>query len=45
MNARVGDSEVQGVVGKFGVSWVNENRIKLNEVCTEKRLSVRNTFL
>ena len=25
MNARVGDSEVEGVVGKFGVSWVNEN--------------------
>ena len=43
MNARAGDSEV-GVAGKFGVSGVNENGRKLTEMCTEKRLSVGNTF-
>ena len=40
MNARVGDSEAEGVIGKFGVSDANENGRKLAELCTEKRLSV-----
>ena len=44
MNARVGDGEVEGVVGKFGVSGVTENGRKLIEMCTEKRLSLGNTF-
>ena len=44
MNARVGESEVKGVVGKFGVSEVNENGRKLIEMYTEKRLSLGNTF-
>ena len=44
MNARVGDNEVEGVVGKFGVSGVNENGRKLIEMCTEKKLGLGNTF-
>ena len=44
MNARVGDSEVEGVVGKFGASGANKNGRKLMEMCTEKRLSAGNTF-
>ena len=44
MNARVGDNEI-GVVGKFGVSWANENERKLSEMCTESRLSVGNRFV
>ena len=43
MNAMLGDSEV-GVVGKFGVSGVNENGRKLIEMCIEKRLSLGNRF-
>ena len=35
---------VEGVVGKFGVSGANENGRKLIEMCTEKRLSLGNTF-
>ena len=45
MNARVGDSEVEGVVGKCGVSGVNDNGRKLIEMCTEERLSVEIQFL
>ena len=30
MNARMGGREMEGVVGKFGVSRMNENGIKLN---------------
>ena len=37
MNARVGDSKVEGVVGKFGVSGANENGRKLIEMFTKKR--------
>ena len=44
MNARVGDSDVEGVIDKFGVSGANENGKKMIEMCTEKRLSVGNTF-
>ena len=29
MNARVGDGEVEGVVGKFGVSEMNEDERKI----------------
>ena len=43
MNARVGYSEVGGVVGIFGVSGVNENGRKLIEMWTERRPSVGNT--
>ena len=40
----MGDSEVEGVVGKSGVSGVNENGRKLIDMCTEKRLSLGNIF-
>ena len=35
MNARVGDSDVEGVIGKFKVSGANENGKKLR--CIRKR--------
>ena len=44
MNSRGGDIEVEGVVGKFRVSGANENGRILIEMCTEKRLTVGNTF-
>ena len=39
MNARGGDSEGEGkgVVGKFGVSWANENETKLSCVGKETK--------
>ena len=40
MNVRVGDMEVEGVIGKFGVPGVNENGGKL----IEKRMRAGNTF-
>ena len=35
---------VECVVGKSGVSGVNENGRKLIDMCTQKRLSLGNTF-
>ena len=32
-NARVGDGEVEGVAGKYGVSGENENDERLLDVC------------
>ena len=43
MNARVGDSKVEGVVDKFGASGSDENERKLIELCAEKKWSVGNT--
>ena len=45
INARVGDSKVEGVVGKFGVSEMKENGRKLIELSMEKKLNVRNMFI
>ena len=44
MNGRVGSREVYGVVGKYGVPGVNENGERLVEVCSERRLSMENTW-
>ena len=44
MNAKVGNREVYKVVGKYGVPGVNENDERLVEVCSEKRLSIGNTW-
>ena len=33
MNARVGDGEVEGVVGKYGVPGENESGERLLDVC------------
>ena len=41
----MGDSEIEVVVGKSGVSGANDNRRKLIEICSEKRLIVENVFL
>ena len=43
MNARFGDSEVEGGLGKFGVSGVNENGRKLIDVYG-KETECGNTF-
>ena len=44
MNAKVGDQERAGVVGRHGVAGVNENGERLIEVCSERRMSVGNTW-
>ena len=44
INARVGDSKVEGIVGKFGLSGMNEYGRKLIELCTGKKLSIGNTL-
>ena len=44
MNAKVRGCEMEGVVGKFGVSGMNENGRKLIEPCMEKKLSLGNIF-
>ena len=43
MNAKVGDHEREGVIGKYGVPGVNENGERLIEVCAERRLIIGNT--
>ena len=44
MNAKVGDRERDGIVGKFGVPGMNENGVCLLEVCNERGLIVGNTW-
>ena len=44
MNAKVGDREIDGITGKFGVPGVNENGEKLVEMCAERDLIVGNTW-
>ncbi len=44
MNGRVGNSELAGVVGKWGVEGVNENGEHLVDICAERRLFLANTF-
>ena len=44
MNAKIGNREVDRVVGKYGVPGVNENGEILVEVCSERRLSIGNTW-
>ena len=44
MNARVVNSEVCKVVGKYGVPGVNENGKRLVEICSERRLKIGNTW-
>ena len=43
LNARVGDREIDGVTGKFGVQGINDNSEKLIEVCSERNLIIGNT--
>ena len=44
MNAKVGDREVDGVIGKYGVPGMNENGECLVEICKGRGLSVGNTW-
>ena len=44
MNAKVGDRERDGIVGKFGVPGMNENGVCLLELCNERGLIVGNTW-
>ena len=43
LNARVGDVEIDGVIGKFGVPGVNESGMRLVELCMERELLIGNT--
>ena len=43
LNARVGDREVEGVTGKFGMPDVNDSGERLLEMCMERELVVGNT--
>ena len=43
LNARVGDGEAQGVVGKYGVPGVNESGERLLDMCMEKELVIGNS--
>ena len=44
LNARVGDREVEGVVGKFGVPGENVSGEKLLEMCGERELVIGNSM-
>ena len=44
LNARVGDGEVEGVVGKYGVPGENESGERLLDMCVEQELVIGNTF-
>ena len=44
MNAKVGDRERDEIVGKFGVSGMNENGVCQLKLCNEKGLIVGNTW-
>ena len=44
LNARVGDGEVEGVVGKYGVPGENESGERLLDMCVEQELVIGNRF-
>ena len=44
LNARVGDEEIEGVVGRYGVPGRNENGDRLIGVCVEREMVVGNTL-
>ena len=44
LNARVGDGEAEGVVGKNGVPGENESAKRLLDMCVEQELVVGNSF-
>ena len=44
LNARVGEREVEGVIGKYGVPGVNESGEKLLEMCVERELVIGNSM-
>ena len=44
LNARVGDGELEGVVGKYGVPGENESGERLLDMCVEQELAIGNSF-
>ena len=44
LNARVGESEIEGVMGKYGVPGENESGERLLNMCVEKELAIGNSF-
>ena len=44
LNARVGDGEVEDVVGKYGVPGENESGERLLDMCVEQELVIGNSF-
>ena len=44
LNARVGDGELEGVAGKYGVSGENESGERLLDMCVEQELAIGNSF-
>ena len=44
LNAKVGDTPIDGIVGMYGVAGVNSNGASLIQVCAEKGLSIGNTY-
>ena len=44
LNARLGDGEVEGVVGKYGVPGENESGERLFDMCVERELVIGNSF-
>ena len=44
LNTRVGDGEVEGVVGKYGVPGVNKSGERLLDMCVEQELVIGNSF-
>ena len=44
LNARVGDGEVEGVVGKYGVPGENESGERLLDMCVEQELVIGNSY-
>ena len=44
LNARVGDGEVEGVVGKYGVPGEHESGERLLGMCVEQELVIGNSF-
>ena len=44
LNARVGDGEVEGVVGKYGVPGENESGERSLDMCVEQELVIGNSF-
>ena len=44
LNARVGDGEVDGVVGKYGIPSESESGERLLDMCVEQELAIGNSF-
>ena len=44
LNARVGDGEIEGVVGKYGVPGGNESGERLLNMCVEQELVISNSW-